>query len=148
MSEYQPRLFTRCSDVRRIGEGLLLRKLPRTEWTHEAHLAACSWIIMERKDIAAETELPHIIRSYNEAVGGINDDSQGYHETITQAYIITIRLHLATISAETTLVDAVNSLLQSPRGDRRWLLRFYSSSVLSSAAARRNFVPPDIMPFV
>jgi hypothetical protein len=147
MSEYQPRLFTSCSDIRRIGTGLLSRQLPRAEWTHEAHLAACSWIIMEREDVAAETDLPQIIRSYNEAVGGINDDSQGYHETITQASIISIRLHLASIPAGTSLVQAVNSLLQSPRGDRRWLLRFYSNSLLFSVAARRHFVPPDVMPF-
>jgi hypothetical protein len=147
MSEYQPRLFASCLNIRRIGTGLLSCSLPCAEWTHEAHLAACTWLAMERTDIVPETELPQIIRRYNEAVGGINDDSQGYHETITQTYIITIRQHLASIPAGASLLQAVNSLLQSPRGDRRWPLRFYSNSVLFSVDARHKFVPPDIMPF-
>jgi hypothetical protein len=29
-----------------------------------------------------EQQLPDIIRSYNESVGGVNDDTQGYHETL------------------------------------------------------------------
>ena len=41
MAEHEPRLFADCAAVRRVGEGLLARSLPRAEWTHEAHLASC-----------------------------------------------------------------------------------------------------------
>ena len=37
---HEPRLFPDDAAVRRVGEGLIARTLPRPEWTHEAHLAA------------------------------------------------------------------------------------------------------------
>ena len=36
-----------------------------------------------------------LIRRYNESVGGVNSDTEGYHETITQVFIRTLRLSLA-----------------------------------------------------
>ena len=36
-----------------------------------------------------ERDLPDLIRRYNESVGGVNSDTEGYHETITQVFIRT-----------------------------------------------------------
>ena len=80
-----PRLFAADDAIRRIGEGLLARTLPRAEWTHEAHLAATTYLLTRRPDIELERDLPDLIRRYNESVGGVNNDTQGYHETITRA---------------------------------------------------------------
>ena len=43
-TDHKPRLFADDAAVRRVGEGLLDRSLPRADWTHEAHLAACLWL--------------------------------------------------------------------------------------------------------
>lgn len=142
MTEYMPRLFADDGSIIQVGEGLLARTLRREEWTHEAHLAACLWLVRDRPDIDVEPDLPAIIRGYNESVGGVNDDTQGYHETLTQFYIATVRAH----HAETTrlpLCDAVNALLQSERGKRDWPLRFYSREKLFSVEARHMHVQPD-----
>ena len=40
-------------------------------------------------------ELPDIIRRYNESVGGVNSDTEGYHETITRVFLHGVRLFLA-----------------------------------------------------
>lgn len=77
MPDYPIRLFVDAEDVRRIGIGLLDCTLPRADWTHEAHLAACLWLLTERPDILPERDLPVLIRRYNECVGGVNDDTQG-----------------------------------------------------------------------
>ena len=143
MPDYPVRLFTDAAQVRRIGTGLLERSLPRAEWTHEAHLAACLWLLTERPDVLPERDLPAIIRSYNEAVGGVNDDSQGYHETLTQLYIRGVRKFLANC-AEEGLVERVNALLSGPVGARDSPLRFYSRAVLFSVGARRAWVDPDL----
>jgi hypothetical protein len=143
MSDHEVRLFENDAAVIHVGEGLLARTLPRAEWTHEAHLAACTWIVRDRPDIAPERELPGIISVYNESVGGVNDDTQGYHETITQVYIAGVRAHLAEVGRETPLFEAVNALLLSARGRRDLPLRFYSKELLFSAPARRGFVEPD-----
>lgn len=143
MSEFEVRLFSDDASIVHIGEGLLARTLPREEWTHEAHLAACSWIVRDRADIAIEQELPGIISRYNVSVGGVNDDTQGYHDTITQVYIASVKAHLAEVSGEKPLYEVVNALLLSARGRRDLPLRFYSKDLLFSAPARRGFVEPD-----
>lgn len=143
MSEFEVRLFNDDASIVHIGEGLLARTLPREEWTHEAHLAACTWIARDRADIVIEQELPGIISRYNEAVGGVNDDTQGYHETITQVYIAGVRAHLAEVGGEMPLYEAVNALLLSARGRRDLPLKFYSKDLLFSVPARRGFVEPD-----
>lgn len=144
MTDHDPRLFNNDCEIRSIGEGLLSRALPRDFWTHEAHLAACVWIVRDRPDITPEQDMRDIISSYNEAVGGVNDDSQGYHETITQIFIAAARAHLSELPLSVTLCEAVNTLLVSPRGRRDWPLRTYSREHLFSVAARRAFVMPDI----
>ena len=143
MPDYPIRLFVDAEDVRRIGNGLLDCTLPRADWTHEAHLAACLWLLTERPDILPERDLPVLIRRYNESVGGVNDDTQGYHETLTQLYISGVRRFLAETGAG-GLVERVNALLASAAGGRDWPLRFYSREVLFSAAARRGWVAPDL----
>ena len=145
MSEFEVRLFQDDAAIVAIGEGLLARTLPREAWTHEAHLAACTWIVRDRPDIAPEDDMAAIISTYNEAVGGVNDDSQGYHETITQIYIAAVKAHLSEIESDTPLWQSVNTLLLSERGGRDLPLKFYSKERLFSVAARRNFIEPDLL---
>jgi hypothetical protein len=100
--------------------------------------------VTRRTDIAVDEELPTIIRRFNESVGGLNDDTQGYHETITRVFLHGVRLFLGEGDAKESLHELVNELLLSPMGRRDWPLRFYSPKLLFSVEARRNFVPPDI----
>lgn len=144
MTEYQPRLFTDADVIKRVGLRLLDCTLPKEDWTHEAHLAACLWIARDRPDLEAERDLPGIIARYNVSLGGVNDETRGYHETITQVFIVAVRDHLASHPISDSLVDAVNSLLQSDRGRRDWPLRSYSRERLFSVEARRTFVAPDL----
>lgn len=143
MPDFEVRLFSDDESIVRIGEGLLARTLPREEWTHEAHLAASTWIVRDQTDIVPEQEMRSIISAYNEAIGGANDDRQGYHETITQVYIAGVKAHLAEVGAAIPLHEAVNTLLLSERGRRDLPLRFYSKDLLFSVPARRGFVEPD-----
>ena len=144
MTEYRPRLFKSDAEIDHIGEGLLACTLPRAEWTHEAHLAATTYLLTRRPDIAIDKELPGIIRRYNESAGGVNDDTQGYHETITRVFLHGVRLFLAEADPGDPLHELINELLLSPMGRRDWPLRFYSAERLFSVDARRRFVPPDV----
>ncbi len=146
MTEYRPRTFASDDVVMRIGEGLLARTLPRADWTHEAHLAATAYLVTCRPDIDLDSALPDIIRGYNESVGGVNDDTQGYHDTITRVFLRGVRLFLAKAEAGAPLHEQVNALLLSPIGGRDWPLRFYSAERLFSVEARRHFAPPDLSP--
>ncbi|PAL20243.1 hypothetical protein [Sphingopyxis sp. GW247-27LB] len=144
-TDFSPRLFERDSDIRALGEGLLACALPREAWTHEAHLAACLWLLTERPDIDIDAEIAGLIRRFNESVGGVNDDRNGYHDSITRAYVAGVRLFLSE-ATETGLAARVNALLLSPMGARDWPLRFYSRELLFSVAARRGYVEPDLFP--
>ena len=144
MTEYSPRHFDGDAAIVRIGEGLLARDLPRADWTHEAHLAATTYLLTRRPDVNLDRELRSIISGYNESVGGVNDDTQGYHETITRVFLHGVRLFLAEASPDEPLHELVNELLLSPMGRRDWPLRFYSAERLFSVEARRKFVTPDL----
>ena len=90
--------------------------------------------------------LPDIIRRYNESSGGVNSDTEGYHETITRTFLRGVRLFLEETDRREPLCDMVNDLLRSPMGQRDWPLKFYSRERLFSVEARRDWVLPDIAP--
>ena len=144
MTEYSPRLFASDEEIVELGETWLALRLPRPEWTHEAHLAATTWLLLCRPDIDADAELGGIIRRYNESVGGVNSDTEGYHETITQSFLRGVRSFLARVDPTLTLVEKVNALLEAPEGRRDWPCRFYSRERLFSTEARLKFVDPDL----
>jgi hypothetical protein len=144
MTEFPVRHFETDEAVARVGEGLLACKLPREEWTHEAHLAATIYLLLKHPEIDLAAELPGLIRRYNERVGGVNDDTQGYHETITRMYLRGVRLFLEEADTRRPIHELVNELLHSPMGKRDWPLRFYSRERLMSVEARRDFIEPDV----
>jgi hypothetical protein len=146
MTEYRPRLFRSGAEIEHIGKGLIARTLLRPEWTHEAHLAATTYLLLRRPDVDVDKQLPGIIRRFNESVGGVNSATEGYNETITRMFLHGIRLFLAEADLDEPLHELVNDLLVSPMGRRDWPLRFYSAERLFSVEARRHFVPPDIAP--
>ncbi len=144
MTEYRPRFFHSAAEVERLGEGLLERTLKCEEWTHEAHLAATTYLLLRRPDVDLDKQLPGIIRRFNEGVGGVNSDTEGYHETITRVFLHGVRLFLDEADPSEPLHELVNELLLSPMGRRDWPLRFYSRERLMSVEARRAMVPPDL----
>ena len=141
---YEPRLFPDDASVRHVGEGMLACAIAKEEWTHEAHLATCLWLIVERPDIVPERDIGAFIRRFNESVGGVNDETQGYHETITQCFVAGVRGCLERMDPALPLVAKVNFLLGEPEGRRDWPLRFYSAERLFSVEARLGFVEPDL----
>lgn len=144
MTDHPIRLFPDDAAVERVGQGLLNADLPRAEWTHEAHLAATLWLLLRRTDIDLDREIRTLISRYNEAAGGINDDRQGYHDTITRAYLRGVRLFLEEADATRPLDRLANELLHSPMGRRDWPMRFWSKDRLFSVEARQAFVEPDL----
>ena len=144
MTEFRPRFFTSDAEIEHLGEGLLACTLKREEWTHEAHLAATTYLLLRRPDVDLDNQLPGIIRRFNESVGGVNSDTEGYHETITRVFLHGVRLFLVTADRNAPLSELVNALLLSPMGRRDWPLRFFTRERLFSVEARRSFVRPDV----
>ena len=132
------------ADIARLARGVIDRTLPKPEWTHAAHFACALWMLTQ-PDRDAAAEMPGKIRAYNEATGVMNTDTDGYHETITQASLRAARAWLAQRPGE-GLSTALAGLLASDYGRSDWLLAYWSKPVLVSPRARRDWVPPDLQP--
>ena len=77
-----PSIIKTDADIRDILRGLVDLTLPKSNWTHEAHLAAAVAIIND-ENFDALNDMPRIIKAYNLATGVKNTDHSGYHHTIT-----------------------------------------------------------------
>jgi hypothetical protein len=102
-------------------------------------------LICCRKDLDASRAMPGFIRAYNEATGVANTDTDGYHETITQASLRAARSFLLEDPAR-SLFATCNALMASPLGKSDWLLAYWTRGLLFSIEARRKWVEPDLRP--
>jgi hypothetical protein len=128
-----------------VARGLIERTLPKSEWTHEAHLRVGLWHVVHHGPAAALELLRARISAYNVSVGTLNTDTSGYHETITRFYVMVIERFLSDEDRAADL-DQLAGRLISALGDRRLPLRHYSEQRLFSVVARHSWVDPDLRP--
>lgn len=126
-----------------IYNGLTARTLPRPEWTHPAHLVFATALLSIEGLAGAEAKAPALIRAYNESAGGVNDDTQGYHHTITLLFLRHIDAFAAPLG-DKTIGERATRLLASPLAATDYPLRFYSKERLFSVEARRSWMAPDL----
>ena len=143
MRRYPP--FESDAVVAALGRGFLDLSLPKSAWTHAGHFGPTLWLLKERPDIDLPREMPALIRRFNEAKGGVNSDTEGYHETITQASIRAARWFWREHS-QLSLHELANALMASRFGEPDWLLSYWNRSSLFSVAARLQYLEPDIQP--
>ena len=120
--------------------------LPKSAWTHAAHLAVGAWHVTHHGPDQALALLRARIRRLNETHGVENSPSGGYHETITAAYVRLIAAFLARFAVDVPLANRVTELLASPLAQRDVLFRFWSREVLLGSAARSSWIEPDLHP--
>jgi hypothetical protein len=128
-----------------IAREFIAQTLPKTEWTHEAHLRTGLWHALRFSDEAALDLLRARIRAYNESTGGINSEAAGYHETITRFYLVMIRAFLQSVDRRRPVDELAQELIERC-GDRELPLRHYSKERLFSVEARLGWVEPDLLP--
>lgn len=120
--------------------------LRKDEWTHEAHLTVGLWHVERYGRDEALVRLRSGIRRLNESLGGVNSATDGYHETITAAYVTLLAEFAESARSDRDLRDRVVRLLASPLADRKALFTFYSRDRLMSVTARAEWVDPDLIP--
>ena len=127
-----------------LAEMFRAARLPRAQWTHLAHLRVGAWHVHHFGATEALVRLRHGIRALNVANGVANTPTDGYHETITAAYVRLIAEYLAAGDPAPSLEHKVERMRAGPMADRKLLLRFWSQETLMSPAARATWVPPDL----
>ena len=137
--------FSSDAEIARLANGFVDRSLPKSEWTHAAHFAVAA-SLMSSETYDAFRDMPDMIRAYNEATGTPNTDSEGYHETITQASLRATRHFLKHCASGRPLFARINRLLESELADPDWILRYWSRERIFSTDARSVWVEPDLAP--
>jgi hypothetical protein len=118
--------------------------LPFEQWNHQAHVRV-AYLYASGHDLEAATDrMRSGVKAYNKANQVPESLDQGYHETITSAFM---RL----ISEALAIAGQLNSFANFEHRwpqlfDKRVLRRFYSRSRILSADAKASFVEPDIAP--
>jgi hypothetical protein len=123
--------------------------LPQEEWTHEAHLIGGLYLLAHFGENAMD-EMRTRIQQYNLSVGGVNDDHNGYHETMTHFWLWLLKKKFTGENAQVQWnQENLDELLADESlADRNCWQRHYSEETMKSVAARRGFIAPDKLPFV
>lgn len=132
-----------------LAQSFTARTLPKSGWTHEAHLRVGLWHVLRHGEDEALGLLRERIRALNEAHGVANDDRGGYHETITRFYVWRIARFVEQAARDGVAGpgdDELADALVAGCGARDLALRWWSRDRLMSAAARRGWVEPDLLP--
>jgi len=119
--------------------------LPKSEWTHAAHLLTGSCYVHQKGREPALAKMRECVRRYNESVGGKNTATSGYHETIT---VMWIRLLDALHREQPSLDRAAFAALAVERyaGNRDIFRQYYDFDLPGSTEARLQWVEPKLKP--
>ena len=121
--------------------------LPRTEWTHAAHLTVALWHLLEFDWAEAVERVRLGIKRYNAAHGIVTTPTGGYHETLTIFWLRHVRSFLEMGRNEArSLVALANELAAG--ADKSLPLEYYTRERLFSTEARAAWVEPDLKPLV
>lgn len=117
--------------------------LPKVRWTHGAHLLTGACYVHELGEAAALEKMRLCVRRYNEAVGGQNTDTSGYHETITVMWVKLLARLLRGLQP-IGRAEFAGAAVRRFETDRGLVQRYYDFDVVNSVEARRHWVEPTI----
>ena len=87
--------------------------LPRSQWTHEAHLTVTLWyFLFGESESEAINAIRNGIKRYNSVNGIESTPNSGYHETLTLFWAQTVREYLAAETQNRSRVHLANGLIE------------------------------------
>lgn len=118
--------------------------LPSEQWTHRAHVRV-AYLYASQLDLdSALDQMRKRIKAYNEATDTPEAIDRGYHETITQAFMLlvfTANLQTGPHGSSDEFCEAHPELLT-----KLALRNFYSQERIMTMQAKAEFVEPDLRP--
>ncbi len=122
------------------------RTLPKTEWTHTAHLTVGLYYVFHHPFGVAKNLMSDGIYWLNDAHGTLNTETSGYHETLTVFWLRTVAEFLKKHNKSEGLARLANDLI-AECSDTKLPLNFYTRERLFSTEARLNYVEPNLKAF-
>lgn len=117
--------------------------LPKEQWTHAAHVLGGACYVHRLGEADALDHMRTCVRRYNEAVGGQNTATSGYHETVTVFWIKLLHAFLLAKQpvgrAEFAAFAVAHFVPQ-----RDIYRRYYDFDVVASTEARARWVAPNL----
>jgi hypothetical protein len=119
--------------------------LPKSLWTHEAHLTMALWHITQSPDVwSAICIIKDRIIGYNRIVGTCNTGESGYHETITIFWALQL-FDFWQENQELPFASLAEKLVHDSRfKDTAYIKQFYDGATLKSPQARATYVAPAV----
>lgn len=116
---------------------------PIKEWTHGAHIVMATAVLWVLPMPTALERTRTAIRRYNEAQGGQNTATSGYHETLTRLWLAAVAGFLASLPPGCSRLEAAR-LAWREFSQRRLLFKeWYSYDLVTSVQARATWQAPD-----
>ncbi|MDF2456863.1 MAG: hypothetical protein K0R51_2856 [Cytophagaceae bacterium] len=115
--------------------------LPKSEWTHSAHLIVGLWHITTCDFSDAVCQLRSKIISLNKFHGTVNDGQSGYHETLTVFWLKVMHEHIKH-NPSYSFGESVTTFLNSPLASREYPFEFYKKEDLLSSDYRAVYHEP------
>jgi hypothetical protein len=119
--------------------------LPKSNWTHAAHVAVAAYFAREYDAIETFAILREGIRHYNTCVGTANTEDSGYHETLTGFWADEVG-RLVRGGEFPSKLEAIRAAVMAFGRDKNRSRLFYSFDVVNSRQARREWIAPDLNP--
>jgi len=118
-----------------IADAMTACRLPKSEWTHEAHVQAGLSLVLRMGASRALATLREAIPRYNISTNTPNTETGGYHDTLTVYYVWAI---------DELLRDGISpeNVVNQPLVSRTAALDFWERDELFSVEARRHWVTP------
>jgi hypothetical protein len=133
-------------ELQRFVEAWKAGRLPKTEWTHAAHVAMAAYFAFDHAAEATFAIMKAGILHHNTSVGTPNTEDNGYHETLTRFWAGEIGAFIRSGRFNSRL-EAVRAAVAAFGGDRDRFRQLYSFDVVQDRRARREWVAPDREPF-
>jgi hypothetical protein len=131
--------------LQRFVEAWKSGKLPKSAWTHAAHVAMAAYFAFDHAADATFAIMKAGILHHNTSVGTPNTEDNGYHETLTRFWSSDIGEFVRS-SRFHSRFEGVRAAVTAFGEDRDRYRQFYSFDVVRDRRARREWVAPDRNP--
>ena len=135
------------TEIEEIIAGFEAGTFPKEQWSHELHFLMALWYLHRFPAETAEDLIKNGIRNYNKKQGGMNTESAGYHETVTEFYIRVLTFFLNNFAEEKEFEQLWKIARKEEFTGKDYIFRFYSKEYLFDKKARKNWCKPDLRPF-
>src|SRR5260370_21228231 len=135
------RNFKDDAEVAELVRGFEACEIHPAEFRHYQHLAVALWYVSHMPYDEACEKLKRGIQRLAASYG-----KTGYHETITEFWLRTVREFLSSRRSLGSLSALTNQLIER-YADKNLIFDYYSRGALDSQEARTGSVEPDLKPF-